>query len=249
MQLGAQGSSVLARGRKGEESMDHAAQWTKQAAGALFMGLEREAADALLDAASQRRFEAGTTLFHQGDAPDQLFQVRTGLVKMSRVNPDGAQTMLRYMGPGDLIGCVAVFRRTPYPATASTVRPTTALGWGAQRILELMQRYPAISANALGIVGDRAREMVDRVSDLTDKGTEARIASVLLKLADQIGRRSASGIEVATPGMRRDIAEMTNLNYFTVSRMLGAWQASGIVRVARGRILILEPRRLLQIAG
>ncbi|WP_336491318.1 Crp/Fnr family transcriptional regulator [Methylobacterium nigriterrae] len=229
--------------------MDQVLGWTKPAVGALFTGLDREAADALLDAASSRQIAGGTTLFHQGDAPSQLFQVSRGLVKLSRVNPEGGQTTLRFMGAGDLVGCVAVFQQLPFPATATAIKPTSVLCWGAVQILDLMHRYPAISVNALRTVGDRAREMVGRVADLTDKGVEARIAGILLRLANQVGRACPEGVEVAFPITRKDVAEMTGVTYFTVSRVLSGWRKQGFVRLGRERIILVEQQRLAQIAG
>jgi CRP-like cAMP-binding protein len=229
--------------------MDQAPRWTKKAVGALFAGLDREAADALLDAASHRQFAEGTTLFHQGDGPVELFQVSTGLVKLSRVNSEGEQATLRFMGAGDLVGCVAVFQQFPFPATATAIRPTGVLCWGAAQIFNLMRCYPTISANALQTVGDRAREMASRVAELMDKSVEARIANVLLRLAGQVGCACPEGVEVAFPVTRKDIAEMTGVTYFTVSRVLSRWQKRGIVRLGRTRIIIVEPHRLSQIAG
>ncbi len=48
-------------------------------------------------------------------------------------NPDrspGAQTALRILGAGELIGCVAVFQQILYPATATAIEDTTVLAWG-----------------------------------------------------------------------------------------------------------------------
>lgn len=229
--------------------MNQAPQNTRTAAGVLFSGLDRKAADALLDAATNRQFAQGVTVFHQGDEPSQLVQVVTGLVKLSRINPAGEQTTLRFMGPGELVGCVAVFQQFPFPATATASRPSSALCWGAAQILDLIRRYPAISSNALKTVGDRAREMVERVAELSSKEVEARIASVLLRLAAQVGRTCSEGVEVAYPITRNDMAEMTGVTYFTVSRVLSAWQKQEIVRLGRERVIVVEPHRLAQIAG
>lgn len=91
--------------------------------------------------------------------------------------------------------------------------------------------------------------MAERVAELSAKGVEARIASVLLRLAGQVGHAGSEGVEVTYPITRNDIAEMTGVTYFTVSRVLSAWQKQGIVRLGRERILVVEPHRLAQIAG
>lgn len=229
--------------------MDQTPRRIGTAAGGLFSGLDEEAADALLETAKQRQVPVGSAVFHQGDAPSQLFQVVTGLVKLSRVDPNGEQTTLRFMGPGELVGCVAVFQQFPFPATATATKPSSVLCWGAAQILDLICRYPAISVNALKTAGDRAREMVERVTELSAKGVEARIAGVLLRLASQVGRSCSGGVEVGSPVTRHDLAEMTGLTYFTVSRALSAWQKQGIVRLGRERIIVVEPRKLAEIAG
>ncbi len=229
--------------------MDRAPRRSCMAQGALFTDLDEGTAEILLNAATHRQFAAGATLFHQGDAPSQLFQVSTGSVRLTRVNPEGEQTTLRFMRAGDLVGCVAVFRRFPFPATATATEPTAVLCWSAAQILDLTRRHPAISANALDTVGDRAREMVDRLAEMTDKGAEARVASVLLRLAGQIGRTGPKGVEIASPATRKDVSEMTGVSYFTVSRILGGWQRQGLVRLGRARIVVLHPERLAQIAA
>jgi CRP-like cAMP-binding protein len=221
----------------------------RAATGVLFDDLGREAADALLDAATHRQIAEGMTLFHQGDEPNQLFQVVTGLVRLSRVGPNGERTTLRFMGPGELVGCVAVFQRFPFPATAVARKPSSIRCWGAVQILDLIRRYPAISSNALKTVGGRAREMIERVTELSTKGVEARLAGVLLSLASQIGHTSLEGVELAYPITRNDMAEMTGVTYFTVSRILSAWQKQGIVRLGRERVIVVELLRLTQIAG
>ncbi|WP_236960539.1 Crp/Fnr family transcriptional regulator [Methylobacterium durans] len=84
---------------------------------------------------------------------------------------------------------------------------------------------------------------------MKDKCVEARIAGILLRLADQIGRACPAGVEVSFPVTRKDIAEMTGVTYFTVSRVLAAWRKRGLVQLGRTRIVIVEPQRLAQIAG
>lgn len=214
----------------------------------LLFGLEGEPLEALLGAAATRQFPAGAALFHQGDAPSHLFQLCTGLVKMTQISSSGAQTMLRLMGPGDVVGCVAVFQQFPFPATATTSQEATAFSWGAGPIRNLIARYPAIAANALKSTGDRAKEMVERVAETTNKDVEQRIASVLLRLAAQMGRAAQSCIDLELPEIRKDIAGMAGVTYFTVSRTLAKWQKQGLVRNGRERILIVAPEKIADIA-
>jgi CRP-like cAMP-binding protein len=213
-----------------------------------FAGLPEGAVAALAAAASLRHVGQGTTLFHQGDAPAHLFQVVSGLIRMTQVSKEGAQTTLRLMGPSELLGCVAVFEQFPYPASASVLEDTMVMSWRAGQIFELMRQYPSIAEGALHVVGQRASEMMQRIVEMSGKRMEQRIASALLRLAGQAGTKAHDGIRIEFPVTRGDLAEMAGATYFTISRTLSRWNKQGLVKTSRQRVTILAGHRLTRIA-
>jgi CRP-like cAMP-binding protein len=215
--------------------------------GALFSGLSEDLACRLFAAAAVRQAQKETVLFHQGDAPEQLVQVVSGLVRMTQINAEGAQTTLRLMRSGELLGCVAVVQQFAYPATATAVEDSVVLSWRAAQFLALLKQHPPIMDNTLAVVGARARYMVQRLGDVSGRNVERRIAAALLRLADQAGTESEDGIQIRSPVTRDDLAEMAGLTYFTVSRTLSVWQKQGLVRSGRQRMTILDRARLAAI--
>lgn len=216
--------------------------------GALFSGLSDELGSTLLASATVRQSQRGSTLFHQGDAPDQLLQVITGLVRMTQISAEGTQTTLRIMRSGELLGCVAVLQQFPYPATATAIEDAVVLSWRSTVFLDLVEKNAAIMDNALRIVGARTRDMVQRVGDMSSKNVERRVAAALLRLAAQAGTKTGDGIEILFPVTRDDLAEMAGLTYFTISRTLSLWQRQGLVSSGRQRLTVLAPERLAEIA-
>ncbi|SEQ74304.1 transcriptional regulator, Crp/Fnr family [Faunimonas pinastri] len=217
--------------------------------GTLLAGLGPEALKALSARSVQRTFAANAHLFHQGDLPTHLFQVCTGLVKVVQISAGGAQTTLHIMGPGELIGCLAVVQQFPFPASAVASQDTVVLSWPAPQLRDLMNQFPSIAANVLREVGARAQEMADRVVDMLHKDVEQRIAGVLLRLSSRVGEVCEQGVRLDFPITRKDVGELAGATYFTVSRTLGEWQKQGIVCTGRERIMIVAPDRLAQIAG
>ena len=57
-----------------------------------------------------------------------------------------------------------------------------------------------------------------------------------------------SGVEIDFPISRQDVAEMTGTTLHTVSRILSAWEAQGLVEGGRQRIVLREPHKLHQLA-
>lgn len=216
--------------------------------GALFAGLPDDLVSLLLSSATIRQAQKDAVLFHQGDAPDQLLQVVGGIVRMTQINAEGAQTTLRLMRSGELLGCVAVIQQFPYPATATAIEDAAVFSWRAAQFLVLMRQHQAIMDNMLTIVGMRATYMAQRVSDLSGRNVERRVAAALIRLAAQVGTKTQEGIQIRFPVTRDDLAEMAGLTYFTISRTLSGWHRQGLVSSGRQRMTILDPQRLAEIA-
>lgn len=216
--------------------------------GALFSGLSEDIACQLFAAAAVRQVRMDSVLFHQGDAPSQMLQVVSGLVRMTQINGEGVQTTLRLMRSGELVGCVAVIQQFPYPATATAAENSVVLSWRAPQFLGLLKQHQTIMDNALAIVGTRTRDMIQRAGDMSGRNAERRIAAALLRLADQAGTESNVGIDIQFPVTRDDLAEMAGLTYFTVSRTLSVWQKQGLVSSGRRRMTVLDRTRIAAIA-
>jgi CRP-like cAMP-binding protein len=231
-----------------KSAAEHEAVRATAIQGALFCGLSDELITLLLATATVRHAQQGAALFHQGDAPAQLLQVTSGLVRMTQINVEGVQTTLRLMRPGELLGCVAVVQDFPYPATAIAVEDSVALSWRSPQFLSLLKQHPEIMDNVLNIVGARTRDMVQRLGDMSAKNVERRVAAALLRLADQAGTTTEDGIQIRFPVTRDDLAEMAGLTYFTISRTLSFWQKQGLVSSGRQRMTVIDPRRLAAIA-
>jgi CRP-like cAMP-binding protein len=100
----------------------------------LFQGLDESGLAKVLRAGAIRSIASGVSLLKQGDQPDHLFLVQRGRFKMTSLAPDGSQKTLRFMVPGDIIGCAAVFSRFAYPATATAVTDSVVIAWTASQI-------------------------------------------------------------------------------------------------------------------
>ena len=83
----------------------------------LFDGLDEKALHTVADGAREQPVSKGEKLFEQGDEATHGYAVGWGQIRLDQVTPDGQNVVLRHMGPGDMIGVVAVLRRIPFPAT------------------------------------------------------------------------------------------------------------------------------------
>lgn len=229
--------------------MDIAARAAVLARVPLFAELGPDACADVARLATEQPLAKTGVLFRQGQDATHSYVVGWGRLRLDQATPDGDNVLLRYMGPGDMIGTVAVLRGIPFPATPTAVEDSMLLAWSAPRTAELLQRYPAVGLAAIALIGDRIGELQDRLREVATQRVERRIAATLLRLVRQTGRRVDGGIEIPFAIARNDLAEMTATTLHTVSRTLAAWEQQGILSGKRSaHLVIARPHRLVEIA-
>jgi CRP/FNR family transcriptional regulator, nitrogen oxide reductase regulator len=214
----------------------------------IFAGLDERALEDVLRAAHRRRVAKGETAFRQDEEALSFYVLVDGRLKVTQVTAEGQQIVVRFIGPGEMFGCVAVFGGRHYPGTATAVENCRMIGFTKGAMQHLMERHPRLAMNTLGTVGVRLQETQTRLRELSTERVERRIAHALIRLAERAGRRVASGIKFDFPISRQDVAEMSGTTLHTVSRTLSAWEEQGIVEGGRQKITIREPDALLAIA-
>lgn len=214
----------------------------------VFHGLDDDALDAALAVAKSRFIAKSSNAFEQGDKAETFFVLLDGRLKVSQTTPSGQQVVIRYIGPGEFFGCVAVSGQSEYPGTATAVVDSVAVAWDTGASKLLMEKFPKFAMNALGTMGTRVQEAHARLRELATEQVEQRVARAILRLAQQAGQRVEDGVRIEFPLSREDIAQMTGTTLHTVSRILSRWEEEGLVSSARQRITIRKPHALVSIS-
>ena len=214
----------------------------------LFEGLSPTALDDILREARAVHQPKNSAVFEQGEEVHSFFLLLHGHVRAAKMTPAGQQVVVRYVTPGEIFGVAPAIGLDRYPATATAVDDSVLLAWPAAAWPRLVEKHPALAANTLQAVGSRLQESHSRVVEMSTEQVERRVARVLLRLTQQAGRKVDNGVEIDFPISRQDIAEMTGTTLHTVSRILSAWEAQGLVDGGRQRIVVCDPHKLFTLA-
>lgn len=214
----------------------------------LFKGVDIPQLEMALGYAQPRRLSRGEFFFYQDEAADSFYVIVEGRARLSQLTPEGHQVIIRFMGPGDAMGIIVALSNTTYPLSAEAVVDTTALRWGYDAAILLLEEYPRLALNGLRMVAGHFRELQNRYRELATERVERRVARALLRLARQSGRRVEEGVLLDLPLTRQDLGEMTGTTLYTVSRIMSNWEQLGFVVTGRERIVIRDPHRLVVIA-
>lgn len=203
--------------------------------------------DDVLASAVSRRYAPGTAVFEQGQPAEHFFVLLHGRLRVTQVTPEGQQMVVRMVNPGDLFGIAKALRRPDYPGTSTAVVESLALAWPMAAWDGILERHPALAVNAMQTIGGRLQEAHARLRELATEEVERRVAHAVLRLASQSGKKEAGGIRIDFPVSKQDIAEMTGTTLHTVSRILSAWEAAGLVEGGRQKLLVKDPHQLVLI--
>lgn len=199
-------------------------------------------------AASIRTLPRGTRIFDQGEPNERAHALLTGSVRISQTGSDGNEVVIRFIGPGEIFGSVAIYTDRKYPADATAMVDSIEVSWSRGDLLALMERHSKIATNMIGIVGQRLAELQERVRELAAHRTDRRVAHTLLRLLRQAGHPVAGGTEIGFPLRRKDIADISGTTLYTISRILTSWERGGLLFSRNQRLVICSLDRIRQIA-
>jgi len=90
--------------------------------------------------------------------------------------------------------------------------------------------------------------MQERFRQATTERVERRLARTIIRLALQAGKKVDEGILIDLPVTRQDLAEMSGTTLYTASRLLSQWENQELVISGRTKVIIRNPRGLINIA-
>ena len=202
----------------------------------IFSSLSQGELAELSKLAIERSFDAGEYIFWEGDAPDWFYIIAEGRIKVSKLASSGKEFIVAFFGEGEMFGEVAVFENKPYPASSQAVTGLKVLGIKREDLLAFLASRPQVALRIINVLGGRLREAASRLSDFAGERVEQRIARILLMLHSKIG--------VELPFTRQEIADMAGTTTETAIRVVSRLVTAGIIRSGRGKMVILDEKRL-----
>jgi CRP/FNR family cyclic AMP-dependent transcriptional regulator len=100
------------------------------------------------------RLAPGEALFTEGDPGTCMYVVRSGAVRVST-----GTTELEQLGPGSILGEMALIEETPRSATVTAVSDCDIAVIDRRRFLFLVQQTPSFALNVMRVLSHRLREM------------------------------------------------------------------------------------------
>ncbi|HEX3549334.1 MAG TPA: Crp/Fnr family transcriptional regulator [Candidatus Elarobacter sp.] len=210
----------------------------------LFRDFTDEQLSQVLATVSDRRFGKHQFVVREGDPGDTFFIIAAGSVAVCRVTPDGRETILSVLKEGDFFGEMSMFDSSLRSASIKTL---TDVELGAVRqadFLGLIDRNPQIGRLLVIELSERLRAANALIAATTSQDIRARLASLLLKLAEQFGEAADNGTRITLRLTNQEMANMIGTTRETVNRTLNRFWDDRLVDMRTAYVIITEPEKL-----
>jgi len=213
----------------------------------LFARLGDNEIDAVLAHATVARHPEGEQIFAKGDPGNSMMAVLKGRVMITAPSQDGRQVVLTVMRDGDVFGEIALLDGKERTADATAATDCELLTVPRRSLLSLLERRPDLCIELLIVLCERLRRTNEQVEDLAFLDLEARIAKVLVRLAEENGNGHPPTRPVGVKISQRALGELVGGSRESVNKHLQDWKRSGIIAIEKGSIVIHDIEALAEL--
>ena len=206
---------------------------------ALFHNLSAEVRDKIVARARMRRFANRETIFSAGDPRESLMAIMTGTVQISGFAPDGRQIVLAILHAGEVFGEIALLDGKARSADARAMADCTVAVIDRSDVVDLLDRHPEAWRSFVEVLCARLRSTDEHLVEIALLDLPSRLAHALLRFAEP-GKQGPRAVRLS----QRDLGNIVSASRERVNHWLQEWQRAGVVKVAKGAILLLDEKRL-----
>lgn len=187
-------------------------------------------------------------LFAEGNRATYLYAVRSGRVKLTRVEEEGREHVTAILESGDLFGFEAVFGAA-YGAGAEAMADAELCLASGVELRELMREVPEVAVDLARYLHHQLERSRRRLTYLTAVGARAKLAGYLLH--EILANGAAESEDPALPRdlTLRELGGILGLSPETVCRALKSLEASAAIEAGGSVLRIRDLSALRRLAS
>ena len=213
------------------------------------MGLETGDLDRLDNVIKRRQsVNKNNFLFRLGDPLKSVYAIRSGSFKTYLINTDGAEQIVGFSLPGELLGMDAI-SENQHACTAKALETSSVCEIPFDRLESLARDIPNLQHQLFRLMSKEIQQDQNLMLLLAQMPAETRLASFLLSMSERLSKRGYAANEFNLSMSRGDIANLLGMAVETISRLLSHFQENDLLNVERKHITILDMDKLRQLAN
>lgn len=210
----------------------------------VFQAMSEPELDEVLRMATEKSYRKGTQIFQKGDEGSSMMAVLKGRVQISSVSAEGREVTLNRINPGEIFGEIALLDGKPRSAGATAMEDTDLLIVERRVLLPFLSRNEDLFLRMLAVMCQRLRQTSLALEELALFDLPARLARVLLKLADDHGQPVAKGVRIGIRISHEHLGTIVASRRESVAKQISKWRKDGIIGKDNYYLVLQRPDEL-----
>ena len=185
------------------------------------------------DTAFMVQIPAGRDVFVEGDDPDALALLLSGVVRVYKIGESGREITLYRFGLGEscILTANAILNQQTFSAIATVEQDAEAVMVPARAFREWVRGYDLWRDFVFDLLSQRLASVMEIVDEVAFQRVDTRLAGLLVVL----GRRQ-NPVRVTHQELASELGSAREV----ISRVLSDFAGGGLLRTGRGQIEIMD---------
>lgn len=192
------------------------------------------------------RFEAGQTIFSEGDAARSAFGLSDGVVRLYRLLPDGRRQVVAFALPG---GFLAIPLADRFSFSADAVGEVGVCRFPREELKRFIKTSPNVMQLLMEFAARELQLAQDQLTLLGNGSAEERVVAFLVNWRRRVARLTPISQAVPLPMRRQDIADFLGLKLETVSRTFAKLEQRELIRIVPHGVVLTGLEQTELVAG
>jgi len=206
----------------------------------IFSDLDEESLNIVANSGFLQSYKKDSLILSEEDAGNALFVISGGKVKVVRSDSGEKEVILAILNESDFFGEMALLDGLNRSANVIAMEDSKLFIIQRSEFLELLRKYPDVSIALLQELSTRLRASSMKIKALSLKDAEGKVATVLLQLAEDIGKIKQGIVEIEKLPFQHELANMAGTSRETISRTLHSFAKKGLVELDGSRLRIID---------
>lgn len=177
------------------------------------------------------------------DKHENMLIIINGRVKISTTSENGNEKILYILSNGDLIGEIDLFTKANHDYKITTLVKTEVRVLSKKFLIKKVSSNPQIYENIIKSIIRKYHIVSAQLTDNVFMDSNGKIASVLLRLAEQEGKSVGRHVEYFYL-KHQDIADLLGCSRVTISKAINKFKSQGVIDIKDNKIIILNKEKL-----
>jgi pyruvate formate lyase activating enzyme len=202
--------------------------------------------DQVLSEVILANIKAGELIFRTGDAPDYMYLIFAGQMKIYVNTMDGEEQIFYIYRDGDFVGGHNILNQTPYRYIGEALTECKVVVIPKATFDRYFYNSPVVLRSILTKSFERIRWAESLIQRLATSNASMKTAGLLLKLVQRIGVETEEGIRLELSMNREELGNYSGLRRETITRKLGEFKELGYIELVGNKVIIVKDLAALE---